>query len=158
LRLRENLDRGAVRLLTPAGGHASGDARLGGDRAGELRRRRRVALDAGTARLARALHPVPKPGGADHPGHRFNRGRPQNGWQAVFMQHSVQAILLSGDDNGPVFVRAYWPTAGIANPSGACMVESEIWAVLGDGYLARSSGHQDPDTGFADPVRPDVKN
>ena len=55
-------------------------------------------------------------------------------------------------------MRAYWPTAGIANPSGACMVESEIWAVLGDGYLARSSGHQDPDTSFADPVRPDVKN
>lgn len=85
-------------------------------------------------------------------------GRPQNGWQAVFTKHSVQAILLSGDDNGPVFVRAYWPTAGIANPSGACMIESEIFAILGDGYLARSSGHQDPDTSFADPVRPDVKN
>lgn len=85
-------------------------------------------------------------------------GRPQNGWQAVFTKHSVQAILLSGDDNGPVFVRSMWPTAGISNPSGACMVESEIWAVLGDGYLARSSGHQDPDTSFTDPVRSDVKN
>lgn len=85
-------------------------------------------------------------------------GRPGNGWQAVFTKQSVQSIILSGDETGPVFVRSMWPTVGIHNESAACMIESEIYAVSGDGYLVRSSGHENPDTSWANDVRPDVKN
>jgi hypothetical protein len=85
-------------------------------------------------------------------------GRPGNGWQAVFTKHSVQAIILSGDETGPVFVRAQWPHVGILNESAATMIESEIYAVSGDGYLVRSNGSEVPDTSFAEDARPDVKN
>jgi hypothetical protein len=85
-------------------------------------------------------------------------GRPGNGWQAVFTKHSVQGIILSGDDTGPVFVRAFWPNVGILNESAACMIESEIFAHSGDGYLVRSNGSETPDTTWADDVRPDVKD
>jgi hypothetical protein len=85
-------------------------------------------------------------------------GRPGNGWQAVFTKNSVQGVILSGDETGPVFVRSWWPTVGISNESGACMIESEIFAVSGDGYLVRSNGSETPDSSFAEDVRPDVKN
>lgn len=85
-------------------------------------------------------------------------GRPGNGWQAVFTRNSVQAILLSGDETGPVFVRAWWPNVGIHNESAAIILESEIYAVSGDGYLVRSVGDSTPDTSWAHEIRPDVKN
>src|SRR5262249_24013523 len=85
-------------------------------------------------------------------------GRPGNGWQTVFTKHSVQAVILSGDETGPVFVRSQWPNVGILNESGACMIESEIYAVSGDGYCVRSSGNEVPDTSFAEEARPDVRN
>jgi hypothetical protein len=84
-------------------------------------------------------------------------GRPGNGWQAVFTKNSVQSILLSGDDTGPVFVRSIWSHTGIENESAAMMLESEIFAVSGDGYLVRSNGSDNPDTSWANDVRPDVK-
>lgn len=85
-------------------------------------------------------------------------GRPGNGWQAAFTKHSLQGVLLSGDSLGPVFVRAWWPTVGILNESAACMIETDIFAVSGDGYLVRSNGTEVPDTSFAYEMRPDVKN
>jgi len=85
-------------------------------------------------------------------------GRPGNGWQTVFTRHSVQGIILSGDETGPVFVRAFWPNVGILNESAACMIEAEIYADSGDGYLVRSNGSETPDTSWADDVRPDVKD
>jgi hypothetical protein len=85
-------------------------------------------------------------------------GRPGNGWQAVFTKNSVQSILLSGDETGPVFVRSIWSNTGISNESAALMLESEIYAVSGDGYLVRSNGTDSPDTSWANDIRPDVKN
>jgi hypothetical protein len=85
-------------------------------------------------------------------------GRPGNGWQAVFTKNSVQSILLSGDETGPVFVRSIWSGTGISNESAALMLESEIYAVSGDGYLVRSNGTDSPDTSWANDIRPDVKN
>lgn len=83
-------------------------------------------------------------------------GRPGNGWQAIFTRHSVQTLLLSGDENGPVFVRSWLPTTGISNLNGALMLESEIYAISADGYIWRTSPGGLPDSSFADPVRPDI--
>lgn len=85
-------------------------------------------------------------------------GRPDQGWQTVFTRHSVQAILLSGDELGPVMVRPRWASAGIGNPNGAVVLEmGEIYAALGDGYFGRSIGGTSPDTSFTRKIRTDIK-
>ena len=86
-------------------------------------------------------------------------GRPGNGWQAVWTENSLQAILLSGDDVGPVFVRGLWPRTGILSPNGALILDNgDIFAFTSDGAMVRSNGASVPDHHFADRVRPDLKN
>lgn len=85
-------------------------------------------------------------------------GRSANGWLYVICKQSVQAVLLSGDDEGPVFGRSVWPFVGFLAPHAYAMNQSEIVGHASDGNFVISSGFNDPETGFVRDVWPDVKN